>query len=540
MALPSRLALFLVGSVLFTAAYCQAPLYYSNQNQYFLHGLARAGHGVLDEDWLANTHDPTPAFSTLVALTARHLHPLVFHLYHGLLLGAYAAAMLGLFAVLAGEQAATRRWLIFVVLFVAVHSGLARWLSYRLVGFDYPWFLQAGVAGQYVLGAMLQPSVFGVLLVVAICLFVRGRPYLAAVCIGLAADMHSTYLLPGAMLTLGFLSALLQQRQIRQAIAVAAIALILVLPAVGHALWQFRPTSAEQFAQAQDILVNLRIPHHCRVDLWLDWVAGLQILWFMLALVLTFRTALFPVLAVPFVLAVLLTLVQVMTASHTLALLFPWRISAILVPIATTVILARLVAMPSFPLETGTVRVALVLGIIVLVAAGVVIRASGLAFRGDDDELALLAHVRNSRSPGDRYLLPVRVPNLAATTRGSLSSDFKPLARKKLDERIIPIDLQRFRLMAGAAIFVDFKSIPYKDIEVLEWRRRLQQAQSWHEELAAGRASDELLAELHQQGITHLVTPANRPFVSPALTREYEDAVYHVYRLQTVRRKDEG
>src|SRR3954468_24018049 len=95
--------LALAGTALFSAAYCQAPLYYSNQNQYFLHGLARAGEGTLNEDWLANTKDPTPAFSAFVAFTARHLHPWAFHAVHALLQGVYAASLLGLFFVLAGD-----------------------------------------------------------------------------------------------------------------------------------------------------------------------------------------------------------------------------------------------------------------------------------------------------------------------------------------------------------------------------------------------------------------------------------------------------
>src|SRR4051794_28858802 len=96
-------ALFLLGLACFPPPHGQAPLYYSNQNQYFLHGLAQAGEGVLSEDWLANTLDPTPLFSGLVALTARFLSPWAFHLYHGLLLAAYAAALVGVFAFLAGQ-----------------------------------------------------------------------------------------------------------------------------------------------------------------------------------------------------------------------------------------------------------------------------------------------------------------------------------------------------------------------------------------------------------------------------------------------------
>src|SRR2546423_1575197 len=84
---------FLAAAPLCAAAYTQAALYYSNQNQSFLHGLAHAGEGLLAEDWLAKTNDPTPVFSALVTITARLLHPWAFHLYYALFFGAYALAL---------------------------------------------------------------------------------------------------------------------------------------------------------------------------------------------------------------------------------------------------------------------------------------------------------------------------------------------------------------------------------------------------------------------------------------------------------------
>src|SRR5439155_14457647 len=121
-----------------------------NQNQYFLQGLAAAGEGLLAEAWLAKTRDPTPVFSAFVAFTAGHLPIWTFHVVYGLLLGIYAAAMLGLFVAVVGKETAVRRWPVFVAAFVLVHSALARWLSYRLLGNDYPWYFQSGVAGQYI------------------------------------------------------------------------------------------------------------------------------------------------------------------------------------------------------------------------------------------------------------------------------------------------------------------------------------------------------------------------------------------------------
>ncbi|HZY87811.1 MAG TPA: DUF6798 domain-containing protein, partial [Gemmataceae bacterium] len=533
-ALPSgralRAALFLHAAALFAFAYCEAPLYYSNQNQYFLHGLAAAGDGLLREDWLAGTRDPTPAFSALVAFTVRFLHPWAFYAYHALLLGAYTVAMFGLFAAVAGREVTRRRWPVFVVLFVAAHAALPRWLSYRWLGHDYPWFLQAGVAGQYVLGAMLQPSAFGVLLVVAVCLFVRSRPYLAALCTAAAATAHATYLLPGALLTLGFLTALLREGRRKEALALGAFTLVLVLPITVYTLLAFRPSSPETFARAQEILVNDRIPHHTRPDLWLDPVAAAQIAWALLGVVLARPGRLRVTLAVAFALSAALTLVQVATGSLALALLFPWRVSSVLVPIATTVVLSRLVAIRAVPLEGGAAGVVAAAIVAALVGAGVWIMVGRLAFYTDPDELAVMNFVRRTKRPGDVYFLPVRVPDLAKTTRGSLSSDFKPLPDKQSDRRVIPVDLQRFRLYTGAPIFVDFKSVPYKDADVLEWYKRLGLAQAALEELREGRLS-KALDELRARGITHLVLPAPSELRGPEIEQVYGDTHYRVYRV---------
>src|SRR5262249_28788484 len=160
---------------------------------------------------------------------------------------------------------------------------------------------------------------FGVLLVVAVCLFVRGRPWWAGTCAALAATLHSTYLLPAALLTLGFLTSRAVEGRARQALALGAWTILLVLPVSAYVLVTFAPTGPETFTQAQDILVSFRIPHHARPDLWLDTVAVLQVAWVVLALLLVRQTRLLPVLAVPFFLGVLLTLVQVMTGSNTLA-----------------------------------------------------------------------------------------------------------------------------------------------------------------------------------------------------------------------------
>jgi hypothetical protein len=526
-------ALFLAGTAVFAAASGQAPLYYSNQNQYFLHGLARADIGLLREDWLANTRDATPVFSTLVAWTVSYLHPLLFHVWYALLMGAYATAMLGLFAVVAPENI-PRRWPIFVALFVLCHAALPRWVSYRWLGQDYPWYLQAGVAGQYVLGAMFQPSTFGVLLIVALCLFVRGHALLAAACAALAATAHSTYLLPAGLLVAGFLASLLVEGRPRQALAVASVALLLVAPVTAYVLLTFGPTDSSTFAEAQKVLVDVRIPHHCRVDLWLDGVAGLQLAWVVLGIALARPRRLAIVLAVPALLALALTVAQVATSSTTLALLFPWRISVVLVPVATTVILSRLVAALPAAVEGRAAWAAAFAVVAICVSGGVWIMAARLGYHTADEELPLLAFARRTSASGDVWFLPVNVPDPARVTRGAGSSDFKPLVEKKQGIGAIPYDLQRFRLTAAVPIFVDFKSIPYKDAEVIQWYQRIRQAQQVQARLGEGKIA-EALGQLRPLGITYLVLPAGLPLRDSAAEPVYADEHYRVYHLQTGR-----
>lgn len=523
-------ALFLVGSAIFALAYGQAPLYFSNQNQYFLHGLAAAGHGSLEHDWLAGTADTTPLFSLLVQGTYQAAGEMSFYFYYALLMGVYLASLVGLFRVLAGAQATTGATLVFVALLVLVHSALVRSLSSRLLGVDYPWYFQAGLAGQYVLGPMLQPSAFGVLLVLSLCLFARGQSVLAVACSALGAVCHSTYLLPAALLTVGYMGVLWREKQVRQALLLGGLALAMVAPALVYNAVTFWPTTPEKFAEAQRLLVHFRIPHHTLPQLWFDEIAGAQVGWMALGIVLVRGSRLFLVLVIVFVLACALTVIQVVSGSDALALLFPWRISVIVLPVATTIILSRVVLLCADHLPAAWVWAGSAALLAVTVVGGVVIMALGLAYQERDEELDLMAHVKAHHAPGDLFLLPVPIPNLKESVRGAAKSDFRPLPALQASTQFIPVNLQRFRLYTGAPIYVDFKSIPYRDEDVLEWHERLLLNEKFHEKLKAGQLSS-VLPELRTVGITHIVVPTRHEFSDPQLEEWYSDQHYRVYRL---------
>jgi hypothetical protein len=527
---------FLFWALLFGLAYTQPRLYYSNQNQYFLHGLAQGGRGFLKEDWLANTADPTPVFSALAAFTYRYLHESFFYLYYIFILGIYFHALLGVFEHLSNGWATARIRLCFIALLVLLHSALLRWTSAQLSGVDYPWYFQAGVANQYVLGAGLQPSAFGVLLLLSVCTFLHDRPLTAAAWSALAAVMHATYLLPAAFLTLAYLYLLLRAKRLRAALFGGVWSLLLVLPAVVYVLRTFAPSSPETFAEAQHLLAHFRIPHHAQVDRWLDGIAWAQIGWVAAATYLVRGSRLFVILAVCFLLGLALTLVQVGTANDTLALLFPWRISVVLVPLATTIILTRLVqglAAWSSPalFRWGRALQMAWIGLLVLaVAGGIFITFFDLGYRTNTQELPLLEYVRAHKTKGEVYLLPVEVPDLVSGKRGAASLNFTPPPRRSsIQKQVISVDLQQFRLFTGAPIYIDFKSIPYRDVEVLEWHQRILWNQQRYEQRDWN--DEQIKAELKRRGITHVVATADRDIPCAILQLIYADEYYRLYRL---------
>jgi hypothetical protein len=530
-----RARLALSGAILFGLAYTQARLYYSNQNQYFLHGLAAAGVGHLDEDWLARTADPTPAFSAVVEFTYRHLNEQVFYLYYFLILGLYCWSMIGVFDAVAGRTAGRAGPVLFVALLVAVHSGLSRWLSVRAFGVDYPVYFQSGVAAQYILRFGLQPSVGGVFLVVSLFAWLRERVVAAAALAGLAAVIHPTYLLIAAIVTMAYLLALVRERRFRQAAVTGLTALLVVVPVVVWTLRHFGPTTPEAFAESQRLLARFRIPHHTSIRAWCDGIALLQVAWIVAGIWLSRGTRLFGVLAIAFGISIGLTLLQLAVDSDTLALLFPWRTSAILVPVATTIVLTRIVQrvgrwIDRRPANLGVVVAnASAFAVVGLGFAGMAITVLGLGYKMNADELPLLDYVKKTVHEKEVYLIPANIPKLDTAPRGASAGDFTPPPRGAAAANQIAVDLQRFRLYTGAPIYVDFKSVPYKDVEVLEWRRRLfwattaYQSRNWDE--------SDILAEAVRQGITHVVTTADRDIQCRRFEKVYEDRYYRVYHI---------
>jgi hypothetical protein len=516
---------FILLTALFALIYTQAPLYTSNQNQYFLQGLARGGLGHLSEDWLANTPDSMPVFSALVKWTysLTHLEAL-FYGYYALLMGIYLFSALGIvnlvFPLRDSQQSIWNgRSLVYLALFLLVHSAAWRFFLSRTLGDNWTYVLEDGVADQRLLGTVLEPSVFGVFLVLSIYLFLKNRPYWAVLCAALAASFHPTYLLGAAALTAAYalvrlLDLMPQMREaagstrlrlgpLFNAIVPGVVALLAVLPILVYVYLNFASSPPALAAQAREILVNYRIPHHAIPAMWFDATAMVKICLVVFALYLVRKTRLFWVLGVPFITAVALTIVQVLSGSTMLALLFPWRISVFLVPLSTALVLAWLVNLTkrwsepdaSYLRRTWVRRGALVASvslILVLAVIGAIRLKLDFERQPQAEDRPLFAYVASHLASGQLYLIPIK--------------------------------MQDFRLASGAPAYVDFKAHPYQDADVLEWYRRVQLSNRFYKQ-----ADCDLLSELVvQEGITHVVLPAGQT-VCPELRLVYQEDAYSLF-----------
>lgn len=521
-------AYYLLWGTAFAVAHTQAPLYYLNQNQYFLHGLSANGVGFLADDWLANTTDPTPVFSALVRVTYAGLPLATFYVYYGILLAVYFFSLVSVArAVVPGLNDPGLRCVFMTVLLV-IHSAAVRYLCSAGLGQDYFWYAQAGVAGQYALGGFFQPSTFAVLLLLSVALFVVGRPFLAVTSAAAAADFHSTYLLGAAALTVAYQFALLRDRQFRKALLLGLWALLLVAPVVVYNWRSFGPSSPEAFREAQHILAHFRIPHHAVPEKWFCRFTAAQLVWVLAAAWLTRGTRLAPVFGASLGVIGALTLAQQATHSDTLALLFPWRISVYLVPLATAVLLAKALALvaPRGVSHRQVVYVASAVIVALLVAGGVYVIRERLGYELPRAELPVMGYAREHAARGQVYLVPVEVPRSLSANESHITADFRP----RRDGGRWLAEFQTFRLRTGIPVFVEFKAIPYKDVEVLEWRHRIEQVRRAYEWIEQGEAGP-LAAFCTRHGITHVVTTTDHEIRSPLFAPEYQDGHYRVYRV---------
>ncbi len=470
--------------VAFCLAYTQSPLYTSNQNQYFLHGMAKAGVGLLDQDWLANTEDPTPLFSFLVFGITKYLHPILFYLVYAALMSLYLVMIIRIIELKRKDIFSKQQAIIFLSVIVIIHSAGWRFFISRIIDPEWSYFIEDGFAGQRMLGPVLQPSSFGVLLLLSIFFILKNRKYAAILAACTAALFHPTYLLSAAILvSITILGYAWENRHewdrkhTFKLVAMGFFALLVISPILVYTFRSFGSPSAIT-DQSRNILITFRIPHHAIIEEWFNYTSVIKLVLIFLGLILTWRTRLFTILLIPTVVGLVLTVYQLISGSQLFSLIFPWRMSIFLVPISTAVLVERSIMFFSTRNEPKRWHVSKLVVVISLsltfiaVASGVTRMFLDFQRKSNSNEYALFQSIKAGDYPQSTIF-------------------------------VTPLKMQDFRLETGLPVYVDFKSIPYDDADVLEWYRRNLLVDEFYKDPTCGRIEN--LGS--NESVTHIVLP---------------------------------
>jgi len=249
--------------------------------------------------------------------------------------------------------------------------------------------------------------------------------------------------------------------------------------------------------------VSYRIPHHAQIDQWLDATVAVKMTLLLAALYLSRRSrGVFSILLGSALIAILLTAVQALLGSSFLALIFPWRLSIYILPLSTTVILAAIAAgISASPLFHSTawlnaLKISSGAAILAAVVIGAIRFKLDLDRKAANPERGLFTHIYTHKQPQDLYLTPVK--------------------------------MQDFRLESGAPAYVDFKSIPYKDTDMLEWYRRVQIADEFYQSGDCECLRDAVARE----NITHVVIETGQMSLAcPFTDVSYQDQYFTILRI---------
>lgn len=486
--------------LIFVAGYSLTPLFTSNQNQYFLHGMAQAGLGSLDQDWLANTADPAPVFTAIVKWTCLLFKSnFWFYVYYIAILAVYFFSLLKINLKLFGERPERSSFLVTACVIILGNSYLLRYALMHYVNPGWGFLFDGGVADQKILGTVLQPSIFGVLFITSLFFFLTQKPYLAVLMASLAAVFHPTYLMSAAILVFAYLlETLFESRNIKKAISLGLAALVFVAPIVLYVFTNFSDLTGPN--DAASILVNIRIPHHALIKEWFDFSTVIKVALIALGIMAVWREKRISIpLLVMFIFSLSMTLLQVVLDNDQLALMFPWRISALLVPVCSTIVLSKLAFVMLDRIKTENVKRNLLSGILTLLALaasfGIYRSVALFKEKAANAESGLVAWVRQTSTEKDKFL--------------------------------IPIGLETFRTSTLRPAYVDFFSIPYASQDVVDWYHRVLSANKYYED----GDCDELYNIRHDYKITHIVTESrDLQTVCGKMHLVYSDESFTVYR----------
>lgn len=341
-----RIAFHGLFGMLLMVCYPFQALYSGNQNIYFLWGMAKAGVGSLALDPLLVESDPFPLFSCVVYGVVKFLHPWIFHGLYWLVNCVYSYALFGIVNQVFDVYRRQAKMALLAALVLLMHTG-ALWGGFFRIMFDVDlsWVWDSGIAEQGVLRGYFQPSTSGVLLLLSVYFFLKENARGAFLTLSCAALFHANYVVIGAGIGIIYSALFILKSNVKPLVVLkwACVSVVILIPQLYYIATHFLPSAVVDGGALHQAVGRTQVGNiHLSPMLWISVKTLCQVsimvyaLWF-------FREKRIGILFMWLMLLFgLITIVTFISDSQTLLSLTPWRISALLVPIAVALSLGNI------------------------------------------------------------------------------------------------------------------------------------------------------------------------------------------------------
>ena len=475
-----------------------SPLYTGTQRYHYIFGQAAAGFGELASDWFATTQNPWILFQYIVQFTAEYLGNPFFYVYQFIMMFIYLFSLVG---IVDHFFKIRRDWRVFFI-----------FMSFYLSSYAFYWpdwighHIYAGVATMYMPMDVFIPNSFAALLFLSIYLFFKEKYPASILSILVACYVHPSYLIVGAALVTGYMLAMfLDGKKFKQIVLFGGVTFLLVIPLVAYYYSINLKATPEQVKEATNIMAGIVLPHHTHVEVWWTKYDFIKLLIVMGALFVTRKTRLFYIILVGFVFVAVPSIVLAIRPSNTIGALMLWRPAVVVVPLATTSLIAFWVSRGYTDNQADITKywkwamAGLTALVLFTMVEGTEFQIEKIDRIQKRRSLPVTLYIKENLQPGDQYLLPI--DSLMASS---------------------------FELDTGAPVVVIWLQHPWGALDTLEWNHRVQVVSEFY--AAENGERCELLPGLvDTYGVTHVITHRTDGLNCEGWNLVYKDETQRIY-----------
>lgn len=328
----------------FILSFSTRPLYTANQNSYFLKIIADTKEPQLKQDFYYNTTNQNGIFMIVHTWLVNIFSEKIFYLINYILLAIYFLSLLTIGEVIGKIKRYTREFFLLGLFIIIIHSQLIRHLAI-LLKINIMAFLTEGVAQQYAIGHAFQPSTYAILYFASIAMVLKNKPIPAVLLAFIPGFFHPTYLFFSiALIPIYFFITRNQNKWLSGTYMISFYLLFILGIILLKNYVDFNIVNGNLIDQTGNVITTkIRTPQHFDFFYWFNKESFFKILLIIFGTFLIIKEKLFKIIAPLTIIFGSATILFVALNSQTLNLLTPYRISIILVPLSTLIILSKIV-----------------------------------------------------------------------------------------------------------------------------------------------------------------------------------------------------